>query len=68
MTVAEAAAYLRVSQPFLNKARCYGGGPRYAKLGGKRVLYNRADLDDWVLQGSRASTSDPVGQPGSLTG
>lgn len=58
MTVAEAADYLRVSKPFLNKARCYGGGPRFSKLGSKRILYNRADLDTWVLQWARTSTSD----------
>ncbi len=58
MNVAEAAAYLRVSQIFLNKFRCYGGGPRFSKLNAKRVIYNRADLDAWALERMRASTSD----------
>ncbi len=59
MSVAEAAKYLRVSQPFLNKLRCYSSeGPRFSKLGGKRVLYNRADLDAWAMARMRASTSD----------
>ncbi|MGA7325070.1 MAG: helix-turn-helix domain-containing protein [Rhodomicrobium sp.] len=57
MRPAEAAAYLSVSQPFLAKLRCYGGGPRFHKWG-KAVLYSRADLDEFIAARGRASTSD----------
>jgi excisionase family DNA binding protein len=66
MNVAEAAAYLRVSQPYLNKLRVYGGSPKYSKLwGGKRVIYRRADLDAWAAAGGRASTSTKMERPAS---
>jgi predicted DNA-binding transcriptional regulator AlpA len=37
--------------------RCRGKGPRFVKLG-RRVLYRRADLDDWLEQSVRANTGD----------
>jgi len=57
MRPAEAAAYLRLSQPFLAKLRVTGGGCRFHKCG-KAVLYNRADLDAWAAARGRTSTSD----------
>ena len=42
----EAAAYLGVSSSYVNKLRCVGGGPRYAKIG-RRVTYRVSDLDAW---------------------
>jgi hypothetical protein len=53
----EAATHLRVSQTFLAKLRCYGGGPRYQKIS-KNVLYDRAELDLWAGSMGRISTSD----------
>ena len=38
----QAAAYLGISKPYLDKLRCYGGGPRFAKLG-RRVVYRIPD-------------------------
>lgn len=54
----EAARLLSLSGRTLEKHRCYGTGPRYSKLGG-RVVYSVADLQDWVSQGAKTSTSDP---------
>jgi hypothetical protein len=34
------------------------GGPPFTKLG-RRVVYQKADLDAWLAQGKRTSTSDP---------
>jgi hypothetical protein len=56
-TVREAAGYLRLSMSTLNRLRVSGGGPRYAKLAGK-VLYDVTDLDGWIEDGKRGSTSD----------
>lgn len=47
LRVKTAAEYLGLSKSFLDKARCYGGGPVFAKLG-TTVIYNTNDLDVWV--------------------
>ena len=52
----EAAEYLAIAPITLAKLRCYGGGPRYAKIG-RCVIYNVADLDAWLESGRRTSTS-----------
>jgi predicted DNA-binding transcriptional regulator AlpA len=47
--VREAAAYCGLSKSYLDKARCYGGGPVYSQLGtGGAVIYDTADLDAWL--------------------
>jgi hypothetical protein len=54
----EAAAYLHVSPKTLEKWRIQGGGPRYRKLV-HRVVYTQHDIDTWVDEQARTSTSDP---------
>jgi excisionase family DNA binding protein len=55
----EAAAYLAVSPKTLEALRIRGGGPRYMRPSGRRlVLYAIEDLDAWARAGERASTSD----------
>jgi len=56
LPVDEAATYVSLSASTLNRLRVSGGGPRYAKLAGK-VLYDVRDLDQWVEDSKRASTS-----------
>lgn len=56
LTTLEAAQYVRLGKPTLERARVTGEGPRYAKLGGA-VRYRRADLDDWLASRLVASTS-----------
>ena len=56
-TVNKASAYVRLSASTLNRLRVTGDGPRYTKLAGK-VLYDERDLDQWIEDGKRASTSD----------
>lgn len=53
----EAAAYVRLSKPTLERLRLTGEGPRYAKLG-KAVRYLRADLDAWLSSRLIRSTSE----------
>ena len=53
----EAARFLGLSGRTLEKHRTYGTGPSYRKIGG-RVVYALADLEAWVGQGARRSTSD----------
>lgn len=47
LRVKQAAAYVGISKSYLDKARCYGGGPTFAKLG-TTVIYRSEDLDAWV--------------------
>ncbi len=52
-----AAEYLGLSPATLEALRSRGGGPAFAKLG-RRVVYRREDLDAWLAERRRKSTSD----------
>jgi predicted DNA-binding transcriptional regulator AlpA len=54
----EAAAYVRLSISTLAKMRFRGDGARYVKAGPRIVVYNQADLDEWLASRRRRSTSD----------
>lgn len=56
LTTAEAARYVRLSKPTLERFRLTGEGPLYVKLGGA-VRYRRAELDKWLESRLVASTS-----------
>ena len=53
---AGAAAFLAVSPKTLRKWRCVGGGPVFIKVG-RAVRYRQSDLDDFVAERARTSTS-----------
>jgi predicted DNA-binding transcriptional regulator AlpA len=55
----DAAAYLGIGKSTLDKRRMTGDGPAYSKLGGKTVIYDIADLDEYAAARRRHSTSDP---------
>lgn len=57
MNTAEAAKYVRLGKPTLDRFRLTGEGPPYAKLGGA-VRYRRCDLDEWLASRIVRSTSD----------
>ena len=57
LSVAEAARYVGLSQSALDKARLTGDGPTFLKLC-RRVVYDTADLDQWLASKRRKSTSD----------
>jgi len=57
LKVTEAADYLGVSKGFLDKLRITGGGPEFYKIGAQ-VRYTPADLDAWLSERKRASTSE----------
>ena len=58
LTEREAAALLHVSVKCLQGWRSRGGGPPYRKIG-RCVRYEKADLETFVEQAVRRSTSDP---------
>jgi hypothetical protein len=51
-----AAAYTGFGESYLNKLRCYGGGPVFIKKNGA-VRYDPDDLDAWLAAGKVKSTS-----------
>ena len=57
LTTAQAAEFLGLATTTLEKYRCFGGGPRYLKLG-RAVRYRLADLDEWMGRRAAFSTSD----------
>src|SRR4051812_25387531 len=59
LNVIKAADYTRLSKSSLDKLRVYGGGPLYIKVGA-RVVYDRIDLDTWLIGKKVANTSQPV--------
>ena len=44
----DAAAYVGLSPSTIEKMRCYGGGPKFIRLGGRAIGYDIADLDRWL--------------------
>lgn len=57
----DAAKYLRLSPPTLERLRLTGGGPAFCKLTpGPRgsVRYRKSDLDAWLASRLVRSTSD----------
>lgn len=61
MSVNEAAEYLRLSKATLNRLRLTGGGPNYTQaLPRGRVIYRRVELDAWLCQHVRSSTSEVI--------
>lgn len=56
----EAAEYLSLSTSTLAKMRLAGNGPRFIKWA-RRVAYDPADLEKWLADKRRSSTSDKGG-------
>ena len=57
MNTRQAAHSYHLSPSWLNKLRVTGDGPEYIKLGNK-VLYRRSDIERWLDENRRRSTSD----------
>jgi|BarGraIncu00222A_1022003.scaffolds.fasta_scaffold274578_2 predicted DNA-binding transcriptional regulator AlpA len=59
LNVQQAAKYTSLSKSSLDKLRVYGDGPLYIKVGA-RVVYDRLDLDTWLIGKKVANTSQQV--------
>ena len=57
-----AAAFLTLSTQRLAQMRLDGSGPPFCKIG-RTVTYRRADLEAWLSERRRMSTSDLGPQP-----
>lgn len=58
LTPNEAARIVRLSPNTLAKWRHYGTGPKFVKVGTRRVLYLKCELDAWLAERGRQSTSE----------
>lgn len=56
----EAAEYVRLGKPTLERFRITGAGPTYCQLG-RAVRYRKTDLDAWLETRLTRSTSQGVG-------
>ena len=54
-----AAAWVGLSPKTLQRMRVTGDGPPYVKRG-RRVIYDRTDLDDWMARLKRRFTGESV--------
>lgn len=57
----DAAQYIGLAVSTLAKLRVTGEGPTYSVLG-RAISYDIADLDEWVCQRKRSSTSEMEGR------
>ena len=53
----EVAAYTGLSKSYLYKLSCSGGIPCY-KPQGKHIYFNKPEIDQWLLQNRKATTSE----------
>ncbi len=60
MRAPDAAAYLGLSPSTLAKMRVRGDGPVYSKAGPRVVVYDVVDLDAFLTERKRRSTSETV--------
>lgn len=56
----DAAKYLGISKPTLDRKRVDGTGPVFRRLGAKIIVYATEDLDAWAGKAVHASTSEPI--------
>jgi hypothetical protein len=61
-----AAGFTGLAVATLAKLRCIGGGPEYLKLG-RKVVYRRSDLANWLDARRVANTTEAISLPPRLT-
>jgi excisionase family DNA binding protein len=54
----DAASYLSLSADTMERMRLRGDGPAFARVGDRRIVYRREDLDAWVAARVVTSTSE----------
>ena len=59
LTTPQTADFLKLAVSTVEKLRCHGGGPKFIKLGSRRVAYLKSDLEEWLASRPRCgSTSE----------
>ncbi len=59
LTEPQAAEVLNFTARTLQAWRVRGGGPPYVKISARAIRYRQCDLNRWIEQRIRSSTSDP---------
>jgi predicted DNA-binding transcriptional regulator AlpA len=59
LTETQAAELLSHSVRTIQGWRLSGGGPPFIKMGGRSVRYRVCDIERWLEERRRSSTSDP---------
>ena len=59
LTEVEVAHLLQLKPRALQAWRVRGGGPAFIRISGRAIRYRRSDLEQWILEHRRESTSDP---------
>lgn len=62
LNTCQAAAYLGVSKAFLERDRWAGARIPFVRIGARAVRYRQSDLERYVTQQIRHSTSDRRGR------
>jgi len=55
MNSTNASRYLGLADKTLAMMRCDGSGPKFIKRG--RIFYYKSDLDEWINEGGRVSST-----------
>ena len=55
MNSTNASRYLGLAEKTLAMMRCEGSGPKFIKKG--RIFYFKSDLDEWINEGGRVSST-----------
>ena len=58
MRTPEAARYMAISKSRLTQLRMTGEGPPFIKIAARAVAYRKSDLDAWLDNRVRRTTSD----------
>ena len=63
----EAAQHTRLTENWLEKARCRGDGPPFIRLGARKVAYRLEDLDAWIASRPRRTNTSDCPRPSRPT-
>jgi predicted DNA-binding transcriptional regulator AlpA len=58
LTTREVADLLHVSQQWLELGRSKGYGPKFIRIGARRITYCAADVDAWIKDRTHISTRE----------
>lgn len=58
LTESEAAAFLNFTPRAMQAWRIRGGGPAYIRVSARAIRYRQEDIDRWLDERRRTSTSD----------
>ncbi len=65
LTEKELSYWLGLSLPTLQRLRCKGGGPRFVRLGLRRIGYRRVDVELWLASRTAEQLQNTAGSESS---